>query len=78
MPEFCCDVKGEAGKGVTINFTLPAELVVVRAAANGQKDAAITRAQGEAEANRLINESLTTNLLALRISETQKIQWGLE
>lgn len=34
--------------------------------AEGARDAAITRAEGEAEANRLINESLTDNLLTWR------------
>lgn len=50
---------------------------VNEARATGDKNSAITRAEGESQANNLINASLTTNLLALRISENQKIQWGL-
>lgn len=57
--------------------TAKGDAKVAEAKAEGDKQAAIFRAQGEAEANRLVNESLTTNLLALRISEHQKIQWGL-
>ena len=34
--------------------------------AEGERDAAVTRAEGEAEANRLINESLSDNLLTWR------------
>lgn len=60
---------------------------VAEAIATGEMNAAITRANGQAQAttiqaeatahaNAIINNSLTPNILALRISEGQKVQWA--